>query len=235
MPERPDARAEVKRAMQATPGCLPLDRLGEEHSAAERQHILACAHCQAELALWREFEASPPDARDDDAVQWIVAEVKRRRHVPRIEPRRIAWGGWLDARGLMAVAATLILAVAVGYLAWDRAPAVRDVGNVEPQAYRTAQVLAIAPVGDVDTRPREFQWKPVQGAVSYDLAIFEVDRTVVWRASSAETRVAPPGLVVSRFVPGKPFLWEVTARDRSNAAIANSGTQRFRVAPSRGD
>lgn len=228
-PKRRSLREEFRRAMRATEECLTFERLGEEHSAGEREHLLACAHCQAELALWREFEASSADVQDAAAVQWIVEELRRGRSSPGREPGGGVRSAWLSTRGLMAAAASLALAVTVGYVVWDREPAIGDIEDGAQQAYRTAQLPVVAPVGDVVAGPREFRWALVQGAVSYDLAIFEVDGTVVWRTFSSEGRIAPPESVRSKFVSGKPFVWEVTARDASNAVIARSGIQRFRV------
>ena len=210
------------------PACLPFERLGDEHTPTERGHVQTCARCQAEIALWQEFQESAPEPEDGAAVQWVVAELRRRRSAPAPGPRRAAIWAFFG-RGLIATAMTLVLGLAVGYLAWDREPAVQDIGTSGQPAYRASQLHVVAPVGDVGSAPRELQWKAPAGATQYDVVIMEVDRTEVWRSSSQAPRVALPPAVVSRFVPGKPFLWEVVARNGSGAAIAESGTQRFRV------
>lgn len=223
--ERPSA---MHQALEPTPDCIPLERLGEEFSAAERRHLDACARCQAELALWQRFESSSPDPQEGAAVQWIVAELKRRREpVSAARPRR--WAAWLSVRGLAAAAATVAVATAVGYLTIDREPALRDVGTVDQQAYRTIQLQVVSPVGDVREAPGELVWTTVAGAMRYDIVVLEVDGTIVWRASSIEPRIPVPRTLASRFVPGKPFVWEVTARDASGIAMASSGRQRFRL------
>ena len=56
----------------------------------------------------------------------------------------------------------------------------------------------------------------------------EVDRTTLWRASTAGTAVDLPPSLVAQFVKGKTILWQVQAR-RDQAIVAGSGIQRFRV------
>src|SRR5207302_4080776 len=73
-------------------------------------------------------------------------------------------------------------------------------------------------------------WVPADGAVSYDVEVFEVDRTPLWRSTSSVPRVELPASIVRQLVAGKTVLWEVRARNAVNAVIAESGTQRFRVA-----
>ena len=98
------------------------------------------------------------------------------------------------------------------------------------EALNTGRIVqVIGPIGDVRETPRELRWQPVPDASRYDVAIREVDLTTLWQASTRDPRVEVPASVIAQFVPGKPILWEVTARRGDGAAVAQSGTQRFRV------
>jgi hypothetical protein len=219
-----------KEAAGRTPTCIPIERIGESLTPEEHAHMRTCARCQTELALWQQFESAAPAKNEGAAVTWIVAELERRAGSPQRQksaPSR-RWG--LSGQWL-AAAASVALFVSVGYLMWDREPAIWNPGGTTGQ-YRTAQLDVIAPLGDVAAAPREFSWKPAAGAIRYDVRILEVDGTVVWRTSIAEPRLVVPPDILSRFVIQKPFLWEVTARDTADAAIGSSGTQRFRVVDS---
>jgi hypothetical protein len=223
------ARAALDAASRPTPSCLPFDRLGGDLTATEREHVSGCARCQTELTLFAELNDPAPAAGEGAAVQWVVAELRRRRS-HAFEDRRSGRAGWRVLRlpGLLAAAAA-VLVLAVGYVAWDREPPVRDLRDADV-GYRTLQLQALAPSGDVRAAPRDLEWSPVDGAASYDVVVLEVDRTVLWQGASTTARVSLPAPVVARFEPGKTILWEVTARNRAGAVVAVSGTGRFRVA-----
>jgi hypothetical protein len=221
-------REALRASLARTPTCIPLERLGEPLTEHEREHVQECARCQTELALREEFEQSTPAAEDGAAVAWVTAELRRRRTVrtsaPLSEVRR-----WFASPRTLAAVAGIVLVVAVGYLAWDREPGVRDVGPAP--IYRSSSVNVIAPVGDVTVPPHEMTWQPVSEAAAYEIVLREVDRTVLWQATSAVPRASVPAAVERRFVPGKTILWDVTARDGSGVVLAQSGSASFRVVP----
>jgi hypothetical protein len=228
--ERDRVRQALKAGVQRTAECIPIERLGAALTSAERDHSIACQRCQTEIAVWNAVDdpASAPD--EDAAVQWVVEELHRRRSFKgSTSPQRSAWPV-LGSRGLLAVAATVLLAASVVFLARDREPRVGDRQTTE-QTYRTAQLQVVAPVGDVREAPAGLQWLPVAGAEQYEIVVLEVDRTILWRGSSPTPRVTLPASLVAQFVSGKTVVWEVTARNRSGDAIALSGAQRFRVSP----
>ena len=219
--------ANVKRALERTPLCLPLDRFDGPLSDDERSHVEGCPRCQTEMAVWHALERTDPGPSEGAAVQWIAAELKRRRS-PRQAPARAPWRVLRSLRGLAALAASAALAVTIGYLAWDREPAVGELRDLAP-VYRAGQLQSLAPVGNIPTAPQKLEWAAVAGAARYDVSVLEVDRSVIWRTSAATTSVTLPDNVVRLCVPGRTLLWEVTARDRSGVVLAESGTQRFRV------
>jgi len=216
--------------LAATPDCVPVERFADILTAREQQHVDGCARCQSELALWREFEESRPAADEGAAVSWIVAELARRNQ-PASGGTARAPLAWLTApiwRWATAIAA-IALVTTGAYLLQDREPGIREISNA-PQTYRTVHLDVRAPVGDVGAAPAAIEWVALSGAVSYHVAVFEVDRTPLWRGTSTTSRVELPVAVVRQFVPGKAILWEVQARNAANQVIAESGTQRFRVA-----
>jgi hypothetical protein len=219
----------MKDDLQRTALCIPIERFDGEFTPAERQHLAECARCQTEHALWREFTDAVPAADEGASVQWIAAEVRRRRTDASAKGKVLAgrWSWPTTPLRWAAVAASLILAAGVGYVAWDREPSVPR--TTEDAVYRSARVEAVQPLGDLDTPPRELTWVAVAGAVRYDVRVLEVDRSVLWSATAATPQVPLPPAVVARCVPGRTVLWEVDAVGQSGDTVARSGTQRFRV------
>ena len=226
MRSRASDRAALDRALHPTPSCIPIERFGQARTAAESEHLKDCVRCQTEFALWQEFDQSSPSADDALAVQWIVAELGRRAAQPA-PPAGRAWR-WLSLPRFAGAAATLAVAAMIGYGLWDREPSVRV--HQDAQVYRTLRVQATAPLGDVAAAPHLLEWAAVAGAVAYDVQVLEVDRAALWHGSASEPRIEIPAQVLAQIVPGKTLLWEITARNGSGVVIAESGTQRFRVA-----
>ena len=223
-----------QRELQPTADCLPVERFGEDLTAAERDHVAHCVRCETEMALWQEFRDATPAPDEGAAVQWVAAEVARRRSSTNATPeRRPSWRHWFGAPWIrpVAVAATLVVAVGVGYVLQDREPSI-DVTPSSGDVYRSTRIEGAAPTGELPVPPSVFTWVPTAGAASYDVVVLEVDRTILWRTSTREARVEPPPSVTKRFVVGKTILWEVTARGPDGSMLAESGTQRFRVAAS---
>jgi hypothetical protein len=217
-------------AVETRPGCLDIERLSSDAlTAPERDHLSGCVRCQTEQALWREFDGAQPSADEGAAVEWIVAELARRRR-----PSGSSAGSrqfvWLrpPVRVWASALAAVVVATAVGYVAWDREPTVRAPQGAE-QNYRAANLQLVSPVGDVAAAPQRLEWAVVAGAVSYDVELLEVDRTVRWRTATATAGMEIPPEVAGIMLPRKTVLWQVRARDLSNRVIAESGLQRFRV------
>jgi hypothetical protein len=225
------AREELKRQLQPTPQCIPIERFGDRLTDVERDHLSVCARCEAELALWHGFADSTPVPDENGAVQWVASEVHRRRAESGTGRSTTLTPNWLArfrTRTLIAVAASVLVALAVAYVAWDPEPRINEPPSAQSD-YRTARLDVVGPLGDLETPPKELIWVAVNGAVRYDVRVFEIDGTTLWKASSSVARVGLPAAVVAQFVPGKPIVWEVTARDIAGASLAVSGTQRFRV------
>jgi hypothetical protein len=223
-------RAGLSTTLGQGPDCVTIERLGRQLSAEDQNHVDGCARCQTEGALWRAFASAVPAPGEGAAVEGIVAEL--RRHVrPRLKRAPSIWR-WVKARQLVSVAAALAIAAAVGYVVRDPEPAVRTV-RPNAEIYRTARLNGIAPLGDTNEPPRIIEWAAYGGAAVYDVEVFEVDRSTLWRGSSSATHIALPPSLSVRFVPGKSVLWEVKARNASGVVLAESGSQQFRVSTQR--
>jgi hypothetical protein len=225
-----DGRAgnELKEHLRSTPECISMSTLDGPLTDDQRRHFDRCARCQTELALLEEFRASAPSNDEGAAVHWIAAEVRRRRHAAGVGAPRgpgiLAALRWRP----VGIAAAALLAVVVGFVAWDFEPRLRETPT-KTEGYRSEQLKVLAPVGDVATPPDELTWVEVRGATRYDVVILEVDRTALWHTTSSVSRAKVPASVVSRFAVGKTVIWEVRALNQSGTEIASSGAQRFRV------
>jgi hypothetical protein len=228
---RSRARAALKHQLQHTPECIDVHRFGETLTAEEHAHLETCTRCQAELALWQEFAEPTPLPDETEIVQSLVADLRR---APAI-PQSLASTARLPRRfgrvrlSVLAAAASLLLAAAAGYVAWNPEPRI-EAPEPARDADRSAAVQVLGPTGDLAVAPKELAWAALEAAARYDVEIFEVDGTVLWRVSLSSPRVELPPEVVDRFVPGKTLVWKVTARNAAGAAIAHSGAQRVRVA-----
>ena len=222
-------RGDLKQSLGATQDCLAPERLAEPFTDPEREHVERCSRCQTELRLWQEFEQAEPLPAEGAGVQWIVAELARRNSpVARpTAPWRFGWFAPRLRRWAVGVASIAMIGT-VGYLAWDREPAVRERTSVA-ETYRSGQIQIVQPTGDLHTAPHALEWMATPGAVSYDIEILEVDRTPLWRATSSAPRIDLPSSIVRQLVPGKTILREIRARNAANAVIAETGTERFRL------
>jgi hypothetical protein len=211
----------------AEPDCIPIERFDRPLGSRDRTHAEGCLRCQAELALWRQFAGGSAAPDEGAGVRWVAAELRRRftaasgRAGPRVHRR------WPGISRLAAVAA-VVAAVTAVYVVRDREPPVTDVQPASQQ-YRTVRIDAIAPLGDIDSMPRAIEWSPVGGAAVYDVEVFEVDRSTLWRGASSTPRIELPSSLTAQFAPGKPVFWAVKARSVSGVIVADSGTQRFRL------
>ena len=219
-----DARNDWKRELQPTAACIPIERLGEQLTSSESEHLATCPRCQAEMALFSEFENSETTAAEQSDVHAIVETLQPKSNVVSIASRR------RSQNRLLAIAAALVIALGIGYVVENREPSIN--GPVTRDLYRSSRVEVIAPVGDLAAPPAELRWKPVSGADAYEVVVSEVDRTELWRATTNETHIALPDAIVRQIVPGKTLVWEVTAK-RTGSAIQSSGAERFRVTTQR--
>ena len=219
-----DARKGWQDALSATPECIDMMRFAEELEPASAAHLETCPRCQAELALYREFEREDASAENAAAGQWIAGELRRRfDHPARVLPFRSR-----ATRALVAAAAAVLIVAGAGYWLEMREPSIDGALGEGPAVYRNASIEVISPAGDLPAAPNELRWTAVPLASEYRVKILEVDATPVWSAVTSSTRVSLPPTVIAQFAPGKSLSWEVKAF-RGDEVLASSETQVVRV------
>src|SRR5882724_6856908 len=127
-------------------------------------------------------------------------------------------------RALSLIAASLVVVAAGVYFRPDSNP-----GNGGPVIYRSQRFSVVAPSGDVDRLPADFEWQVVPGAAKYQLRLLEVDRSEVWSAESTGWRVPIPPAVRLLMRPGRTFRWQVVARNAAGEKIASTNLQNFHI------
>jgi hypothetical protein len=229
-------------ALRPGPECPSIERLGRyaddtltpDQRRREESHIAACASCQAELALLHGFAAATVRDDEAEAVRWGVEQLQRRE--PEIfDGGRLAGSAarrWLSFEGLrpaLAMAVVLLALVGGYYLTNHTAPRVpADIGS-SPDATRSLTIALRTPIGDQTVVPARLQWQPVSGAARYRVRLSEVDRHEIWSSDTVDSAIDLPSDVRARIVPGKTLVWRVAAYGASNAPIAESNDERFRL------
>lgn len=236
----------LKSELASTPECLSTDELGKlsPEQASAHRHVSGCARCQTELSLLRQFESDEPVPGEGAAVAWMSAQLERRlgeikrtsvASRPRVESVERSWISRLFAvpglRIAAPVAAAAIVAAALLWLRSPKEPELQANLGSGSTVYRSTEVQTIAPIGNLQKMPDTMQWKPVESAASYKIAMSEVDQTEVWTAQTSDTSLTIPRAVVAKIKVGKPFLWKVSALDAKGQVLASSQTQRFVIVP----
>jgi hypothetical protein len=149
------------------------------------------------------------------------------RLLPESPVRRWLWAGSL--RPALALAVVLLAVVGGYYLINPAVPRLpTDIGS-SPEATRSLTVAVRAPIGDQAAVPDRLQWEAVSGAARYHVRLSEVDRREIWSNDTVDTAIDLPPDVRARIVPGKTLVWQVTAIGASNAPVAESNAERFRL------
>jgi hypothetical protein len=176
-------------------------RMPEAIRLALLDHVMACAACVREVELLR-------------AVERGGVTLARARPV-RGNPR------------LLALAASVLVVVGGGLLARRvLAPSAR-----EPEVVRgdSGGVTLVAPSGPVPAGVSVvLRWRPVTGAVRYEVEVLSERDEVVAGGSTVDTLYTLPGVV--RLTPGSRYQWWVRARLR-DGTVDRSGLGGFTVAP----
>lgn len=230
-------------AASATEECLPLEvleRMTESSSADAKAaaHLSECAHCQTELSMLKNFEASVPSAEEGAAVAWIAAQLERQQNAPLVEKkmgqqkaaRPSFWRNMFRMpylAGAGALAAVLILAVSLFNGGNSNSPSLHNPNG--PEIYRSDVVKLIAPIGEMAQTPAEFRWEAVKGAASYSIELTDVLGSVLASEKSTQTVLPLTQAMKAQMSPGKPLKWKVTALDATGKEIAHSNAENFKV------
>ncbi|QOY88149.1 hypothetical protein [Paludibaculum fermentans] len=224
-----DDRDLLKQLFGATTECQAVESLavrGPIESAAIQAHLGSCAHCAAQRAAYVAFLEPAPCAADAFAVNWV--DNRMRMPWNRDATPRASWFDRLFGTRALAPAAialaALLLTVGVGVRSRSSVPSTQDLLQ---SAERSQNVELIAPKGDVARAPEELRWGAVAGAAQYRVKIMEVDRVLLWQATTASLNVRVPLDVQGKSLPGKRMIWQVEALDAGGKELAQS-SQSFR-------
>jgi len=241
----------LRAALAPSRGCVSIEQLSrlcdaDRSGAADAraaEHVAGCLRCRTELALLKQFESGAVRPGDEKDASWILErlphDLARLARGDLLPPRGAApgrpaprWRRFLVPRTLaggLAIAAAALLVV-LNIPGRDAAPPELPAdATAGPSGFRSDAIAVKGPAGDVDAVPKELRWEPAPGAASYSVQVMEVDRTPVWSGESRDPKIALPAVVRVRVVPGKPFLWQVLAKDAGGQTVAASEIQRFRL------
>jgi len=237
--ENNDIRERVRAALSVTPECLSpqqLEALLADEAADERaaKHLYDCPHCQAELRLLRAFEDQTPLPGEGAAVSWIAAQLgnKADSAASRMRSHENLWSKLFGRMPKLAFAVAAVAALAVGLGVYDATKSVEpglQVGQGGDSTYRSTEVRALAPIGDVKRMPDDLRWESSRKATKYAVKLMEVDHTMLWSGESFDNFMTLPADVKRKILDQKPMLWQVEALDSSGKIIATSPPARFRV------
>jgi hypothetical protein len=233
----------LRDALKPGPDCVPIEQLGRyvdgSLAPGERStvaaHVGRCANCQAELALLRAFTEATVRIDEHDAVRDAVDRVRQRESEILGEPHRApstqAWFPLRSLRQALAMAAVLLALAGGFYFFNSNAPRLPSSVGAGGETMRSLSVGLRTPIGDQVENPERFEWQPVAGAVRYHVSLMEVDRHQLWAIDTSNTAVMLPLAVRGQIVPAKTLLWQVKAFGAGDALVAESGVERFRLAP----
>jgi hypothetical protein len=198
----------------------------DPYRVAAIQHLEGCPHCRAQMALLQDFLHAAPKGIERDVMPFIAA--KRKTGPAAIEARPASRLPWLSRTfaGIAAAAVLLLVGVSLNMLRF-RGP--RPAAPPAAGVYRSSDLQAIAPTGNIDTAPAEFRWTAAGHADSYLFQVTEVDRTVVYQSHIRSTAIPVSPEIAALMQPGKALLWKVTALDAEGNPIQESTPERFRI------
>ena len=242
-----EARAAGGRASCVSPERMlaVVRRAGsEEDRLSTLDHVMSCGECTREFELVRAIEeVGMESVASERAVRRVVADATPIQEpatedttteppVRRIalEPRSSAGPATVPASpraprrryATLALAASLILAVGVGVVWRSGVPANGDVTRGESAVTLIAPPTEVRRGGGVIG----FVWRPVTGAVRYELEVVDSAGAVAFSATTADTTATLAD--TRRLTPGTAYRWWVRAVDAAGAQRA-SDMRRLRV------
>jgi hypothetical protein len=239
MADNKNSRKIWQDAAAVTDECLPLEVLekmteGTSGDAKAKAHLAGCPHCQTELSMLKNFEASVPSADEGAAVAWIAAQLERNqnaRNAKQTVTRVPFWRAMFKMpylAGAAALAVVLVLGVSL-YRSMNVEGPTRIGGSVGSSAFRSGAVHLVSPVGEQALAPVEFRWEAVPDASSYVVELKDVANQTLASTRSTENRLAVTPEMRANMAPGKPLNWKVTALDASGKPVADSTGGNFKV------
>jgi hypothetical protein len=189
---------------------------GKTRRAAKNRivdHVSDCAYCAQEFEFIRAVRAREREL--DEGIRGIA----RLRRPPLLFLSRPIWNYAIG----MAMIAVVISGVALFR------------GHRPRGEWRNPSVAipeALGPSGHIDTPSRLiFRWKPVAGATSYFVEIYDESLQLIWESCPVTTSAALlPEPVKEAFSGDKNYYWSVSALD-SEGRIGESRFEVFSIDP----
>ena len=198
------AHPEAERLWEAVRGELDA---AEVESLVE--HTVACSECAEVWRLARELSCQTDTAASEPDVESAPPGAPVTR--------------------LLAIAATLVIAVGAGVIWQQTRPAGLPEDVETLRAVGTLPSIAVTePSGEISVAPALFAWSPEGDADQYRVDVRRDDGSSVWTSPDVtETAIARPDDVV--LTPGA-YFWQVTGL-RDDAVVSESPLTPFVITP----
>ncbi len=177
-----------------TLAAVAVGELTSEERTLVADHIVGCVSCAAGYRTLRELHAA--------AAQQAVDV-----------PARDRLSGRTVGRSLLAVAATLLLAI-VGFRSIVPAPSPPGADlmrGVESQMVEP-QTVAVSPLdgAKLAEAPPALAWQALVAATGYQVRLFDAEAEPLWESSAViEPRIDLPSAVVDQLEMGQAYFWVV--------------------------
>ncbi len=199
-----------------------LDRLEGTAKEQFEEHYFNCPSC---FQMTEERDALISTIKSRGA--WIFKRAPqsgRREWVP-------AWKRALSSFtprqwATVGVAAALFLVVVFGVLPRFQGPGPQFILS-DSEVVRGESLTLISPVIDVRAVPSYFEWRQLGEDIEYKISVY--NGSLLWTATTRETRIVVPEEVKSQMVAGQKYSWQVKAFSPKGTLVAVSSRVQFQV------
>jgi hypothetical protein len=242
-----EGREMLRAALGPTADCPSIEDLEQvlteqiSLSTAVARHVHSCSYCRTEMELLRAFYKAqdPPSEQVKQVVARLQANSKK--VFPKIPAAETPswWERAFSARHLvqasLAMAAVLLVAAVMLKLNTAKSPSLEAANQTTHEVFRSGSFDLVEPVGDIQEPPKEIRWDKVDGAATYQVRVFEVDRSELWKVETQDTRIDVPPTLRDRIVPAKTLFCQVDAFNSSGTKLSGTGLIRFRLVQNAGN